>query len=120
MRCRDKGKDKDLCVEKPDITDCKSCNNLTEDQLSQLATPSYQLKKENQEAKKMESTPSKDTSSASVDPATVSVLGAVNVQGDLQSLLAVNLLQRNLRRTSPPPQKLKLVNLRASQPQIVR
>ena len=66
-------------MEKPDTTDCKFCNSLTEDQRIQLATPSNKLKKEKREAKKLEasSTPSKDSASR-VDPATVSVIGAVN------------------------------------------
>ena len=63
-RCRDKGKGNDPCLEKPDTTDCKSCNCLSEEQRRQLATPSYQIKKEKREAKKMEPTPSKDSSSA--------------------------------------------------------
>ena len=53
-QCRHKGKGKDPCVEKPDTTDCKFCNSLTEDQCLQLATPSYKLKKEKHEAEKME------------------------------------------------------------------
>ena len=86
-RCRDKGKGKGPCIEKPDTTYCKSCNSLTEEQRCQLATPSYQIKKEKRETKTMEafSIPNKDSSSALIDPATVSALGAVNVQGDLQS-----------------------------------
>ena len=59
--------------------------SLTADQRLQLATLSYKLKKEKRGAKKMEASPSKDTSSDLIDPATVSVLGAVNVQGELQS-----------------------------------
>ena len=64
-RCRHKGKGKDSCVEKPDTTDCKFYNSLSKDQRVQLATPSYRLKKEKHEAKKMEasSTHSKDSSS---------------------------------------------------------
>ena len=65
------------------------------------------------------STPCKDNSSL-VDLATVPVIGAVNVQGDLQSPLAVSLLVRNLRKTSLPLLKQRLLNLRASQPQIQR
>ena len=74
----------------------KFCNRLTEDQCIQLATPSFKLKKEKCEAKKMEasSTPSKD-SSFLVDPATVSVIGAVNEQGSVSvyAQTCVNLLQ---------------------------
>ena len=44
-RCREKGKGKDMCVESP-TTDCKFCLLLTPEQKAQLATPSYELKKE--------------------------------------------------------------------------
>ena len=64
-RCRDKGKGKDPCVENAHSTDCRFCNLLTPDQKAQLATPSYNFKKEECEAKKLESdsasaTPVKD------------------------------------------------------------
>ena len=42
-RCRDK-KGKDPCVEKPD-SECQHCKVLTPEQLAQLSTPSYKLKK---------------------------------------------------------------------------
>ena len=42
--CRDKSKGKDPCVETPQ-SDCKFCIVLTPEQLAQLATPSYKLKK---------------------------------------------------------------------------
>ena len=50
----------------------------------QLATPSYKLKKEKREAKKLESTPSKDSDTL-VDPPSVSVIGAVSDQGASKS-----------------------------------
>ena len=81
-RCRDKGKGKDPCVEKPDI-DCSICSFSPEQRL-QLATPSYKIKKDKREAKKLESTPSKDTDSL-VEPSTVTVLGAVDKQGAVKS-----------------------------------
>ena len=56
-RCRDKGKGKDPYVEKPN-SDCQRCELLTPEQLAQLCTPSYKLKKEKRETKS--STPSKD------------------------------------------------------------
>ena len=69
-RCRDKGKGKDPCVEQPETKDCKFCNSLTQEQRLLLATRSYKLKKEKREAKKLESTPSKDSDTL-VDPASV-------------------------------------------------
>ena len=74
-KCRDKGKGKDPCMEKPESTDCKICNSLTTEQHSQLSTPS------NREAKKLEvsSTPTKDSLNPFlVDPASVSVIGALD------------------------------------------
>ena len=63
-RCRDKGKGKDPCVENPQCTDCKLCNLLTPDLNTQLATPSYKLKKEKREARKLET----DSSSTTTTP----------------------------------------------------
>ena len=71
--CRDKGKGKDPCIEKPDI-ECSICSNFSPEQRLQLATPSYKIKKDKREAKKLESTPSKDTDSL-VEPSPVTVLG---------------------------------------------
>ena len=85
-RCRDKKKGKDPCVENPNV-ECQLCKTLTPEQASQLATPSYKLKKEKRD--KAESTPSKKDSSSSasvtlsptlVDPARVSVIRAVDGQ----------------------------------------
>ena len=44
--CRDKKKGKDPCVEKPE-SECQHYKVLTPEQLAQLSTPSYKLKKEN-------------------------------------------------------------------------
>ena len=44
-RCRDNKKGTDPCVEKQD-SDCQHCKVLTLEQLAQLSTPSYKLKKE--------------------------------------------------------------------------
>ena len=73
-RCRDKKKGEDPCIKNPE-SECNFCNILTPEQLQQLSTPSYRLKKEKREAKKMDSTPSKD--STLVDPSSVAVLGPV-------------------------------------------
>ena len=45
-------------MEKPQCTGCKFCNLLTPEQKAQLATPTYKLKKEKRESKKLESDPS--------------------------------------------------------------
>ena len=50
----------------------------------QLSTPSYKIKKDKREAKKLESTPSKDTESL-VNPSDVAILGAVDLQGTVKS-----------------------------------
>ena len=65
--------------------DCNSCNLLTEEQRLQLSTPSYRLKKEKRDLKKSD-TPKQDSSSSSlIDPYSVTVVGAVDAQGILQS-----------------------------------
>ena len=84
--CCDKKKGKDPCVKKPNL-ECQICKALTPEQLAQLSTPSYKLRKEKRD--KAESTPSKKDSSSStsvtlsptlVDPARVSVIRAVDRQ----------------------------------------
>ena len=84
--CRDKKKGKDPCVEKPD-TECQHCKALTPEQLAQLSTPSYKLKKEKRD--RSDSTPSKKNPSSSssvtlshtlVNPARVSIIRAVDSQ----------------------------------------
>ena len=62
-RCPDKKKGKDPCVEKPG-SDCQHCKALTPEQLAQLSTPSYKLKKEKRD--KSDTTPSKNASSTKV------------------------------------------------------
>ena len=83
-RCRDKKKGKDPCVEKPG-SDCQHCNALTPEQLTQLSTPSYKLKKEKRD--NADTTPSKNASTTKVtlsptlvDPALVSVIRVVDGQ----------------------------------------
>ena len=75
-RCREKGKGTDDCVKNPNTSDCKICNAFSEEQCLQLATPSYRIKKEKREAKKLEATPSKDNVDL-IDPSSVSVIGPV-------------------------------------------
>ena len=75
-RCREKGKGTDDCVKKSQSSDCKICNAFSEEQHLQLATPSYRIKKEKREAKKLEATPTKDSEEL-IDPSNVSVIGPV-------------------------------------------
>ena len=82
-RCREKGKGSDPCVTKKD---CNSYNILSEEQRLQLSTPSYRLKKEKTDLKKSSDTPKQDSSSSSlIDPSSVTVVGAMDDQGILQS-----------------------------------
>ena len=57
----------------------------------------------------MESTPSRDSCSALIDPATVSVLGAVNVQCDLQSPSGSEASTKKLKKDKPSTSKSKTV-----------
>ena len=50
--CREKNKGKDHCVESKHTTICKFCLALTPEQIAQIFTPSYKLKKEKHEAPK--------------------------------------------------------------------
>ena len=82
-RCREKSKGPDPCVSK---SDCQACSILTEDQRLQLSTPSYRIKKEKRESKKQGDTPQKSSDSSSlIDPSSVTVVGAVDDQGMIQS-----------------------------------
>ena len=82
-RCHDKKKGTDPCVEK-EGANCRHCNAPSPEQLAQLSTPSYKLKKEKRDMKS--STPSKnpvtdDTLSPTlVDPSLVMVMGVVDGQ----------------------------------------
>ena len=82
-RCREKGKGSDPWISN---NDCNHCNSLMEDQRLQLSTPSYRLKKEKHDLKKSSEPPKQDSSSSSlIDPSSVTVVGAVDAQGILQS-----------------------------------
>ena len=73
----EKNKGKDPCVENKDTSTCKFSLGFTPEQLAQISTPSYNLKKEKREARKSETaTPSKESSEL-VDPANVSVIRVV-------------------------------------------
>ena len=68
-----------MTVKNPQSSDCKICSAFSEEQRLQLATPSYRIKKEKREAKKLESTPAKESEEL-IDPANVSVIGPVEKQ----------------------------------------
>ena len=68
-RCREKDKGTYFCVENPQSSDCLICNAFTSEQ-RQLATPSYRLKKEKREAKKLEAPPPQENEEL-VDPSNV-------------------------------------------------
>ena len=85
-RCREKNKGKDPCVESKNTSSCKFCSAFTPEQLAQISTPSYKIKKEKQglEARKsVTATPTKESSEL-VDPSTVSVIGVVGQEGSSQ------------------------------------
>ena len=81
-RCREKGKGSDSCISH---LDCNACNSLIEEQRIQLSTPSYKIKKEKRESKKVSDTPKQDSSSSLIDPSTVTVVGAVDDHGIVKS-----------------------------------
>ena len=97
-RCREKGKGTDDCVKNPNTSDCKICNAFSEEQRLQLATPSYRIKKEKREAKKLEATPTKDNENL-IDPASVSVIGPVE-KSNTSNLRLIRKLRRTLRRSA--------------------
>ena len=65
-RCRDKGLGEDPCISK---LPCEYCKLLTPEQVIQLATPTYKLRKEKEKSKK-----------TLVDPASVTVVAQVESQ----------------------------------------
>ena len=97
-RCREKGKGTDDCVKNPQSSDCKICNALSEEQRLQLATPSYRIKKEKREAKKLEATPAKDSEEL-IDPSSVSVIGPIEKPSTSKSPVEAPPPERKLRRT---------------------
>ena len=102
-RCGDKKKGEDPCVKSPE-SECKFCVVLTPEQLTQLSTPSYRLKKEKREAKKLESTPSKD--STLVDPSSVAVIGPVSGTATASSPPPV-VPEKKVKKDKPSPSKSK-------------
>ena len=106
-RCRDKKKGEDPCVKSPE-SECKFCVVLTPEQLTELSTPSYRLKKEKREAKKLESTPSKD--SPLVDPSSVAIIGPVSDTATASSPPPV-VPEKKVKKDKPSSSKSKnLIN----------
>ena len=82
-RCREKGKGEEPCITNKDTTECKFCNLFSPEQWAQLATPSYKLKKEKRDAKRVDNPTPMDI--VLVDPASISVIGAVGGAASSQS-----------------------------------
>ena len=98
-RCREKGKGTDDdCVKNPQTSDCKICNAFSEEQRLQLATPSYRIKKEKREAKKLEATPTKDNEDL-FDPASVSIIGPIDKSSSSKASSSKPTVE------APPPDK---------------
>ena len=112
-RCRDKGKGKEPCVSDPQTSDCQICNGLTSDQLQQLSTPSYKLKKEKREAKLTDSSPSQ-ISEQLVDPSSVSVIGVVDGQGSVKSPDPVPPLDKKPKKDNKSSKKEKSPSTKVS------
>ena len=74
-RCREKGKGEEPCIANKDTADCTLCNSFTPEQRAQISTPSYKIKKEKREAKRLDNTQPTDEL---VDPSSVSVIGVVS------------------------------------------
>ena len=74
-RCREKGKGEEPCIANKDTADCTLCNSFTTEQCAQISTPSYKIKKEKRDAKRVDNTQPTDEL---VDPSRVSVIGVVS------------------------------------------
>ena len=74
-RCREKGKGEEPCIANKDTADCTLCNSFTPEQRAQISTPSYKIKKEKRETKRLDNTQPTDDL---VDPSSVSVIGVVS------------------------------------------
>ena len=73
-RCREKGKGEEPCIANKDTADCSLCNSFTPEQRAQISTPSYKIKKEKREAKRVDTQPTDEL----VDPSSVSIIGVVS------------------------------------------
>ena len=104
-RCREKGKGSDPCISH---LDCNACNSLTEEQRIQLSTPSYRIKKEKRELKKVSDTPKQDSSSSLIDPSVVTVVGAVDDQGIVKSPGSSSEKKKKPSSDKPEPHTFKV------------
>ena len=104
-KCRDKGKGSDPCVLKLDCT-CTNCNELTTDQRAQLATPSYEIKKEKRDSKS-DRNEAEDTSFALVNQALVLVVGLVNDQKKSKSPEKTLAKDKGKKKQSTPSKPAK-------------
>ena len=113
-RCREKSKGPDPCVSK---SECQACSILTEDQRLQLSTPSYRIKKEKRESKKQGDTPQKSSDSSSlIDPSSVTVVGAVDDQGMIQSPGSSSGAEKKKKDKKPASEKPKSSKSKSTDP----
>ena len=103
-RCREKGKGSDPCISH---NDCNACNSLTEEQHTQLSTPSYRLKTEKRDSKKTAETPKQVASSSLIDPSSVTVVGVVDDQGIVKSPGSSSEKKKKASVDKPNPQTSK-------------
>ena len=99
-----KGKGSDPCISH---LDCNACNSLTAEQRIQLSMPSYRLKKEKRESKKVFDTPKQDSSSSLIDPSTVTVVGEVDDHGIVKSPGSSSDKKKKQNVDKPKPQTSK-------------
>ena len=97
-QCREKGKGTEPCISDKETSDCHLCNLFTPEQRAQISTPSYKLKKEKREAKRLDSSTLSNESSL-VDPSTVSVIGVVGDAKTDKSPVLPLLKQRRIKRS---------------------
>ena len=83
---------------------CNFCIGLTPDQVAQLSTPSYRLKKEKRVVKKMEAIPSED--STLVYPSSVAVIGPVSASASVSSPTPA-VAEKKVKKDKPASSKSK-------------
>ena len=109
--CREKRKGEEPCIANKDTSDCKFCNLFTPEKRAQISTPSYKLKKERREAKRLDNTTLMEDSTL-VDPASVSV---IEVVGESSTTQSPSLPPEKKAKKEKPPTKSK-----KSGPEMVR
>ena len=103
-------KGKDTCVESKNSSDCVHCNALIPEQRAQLATPSYKLKKEKREVKKLETDTEHQDTESLVDPSAIPVDGSGTVKSP--SLPPEKKPKKDKPKRLPLPLRLLMVRLR--------